>query len=292
MREDVIFYDCQGFVPSMEVKSLDDYLRESEHKHKALEKLASNPAEFLSKDIGCKIRMESASEKDAEDFYNVFMTRPMPALVARDQEFFRTVKIHREMGWIDRYLKVLGINGTIVRPRVNGCKLTVPIVRDSPDISDRSRTICHESVHAIIDSRDSLRRKMRYGINDEAMAYVWNVPDSAKPMSMLLINVIYQGMFLAPLAIAAGLSATFVAGFDPILSFAAAFGVSGSYAYHGKQAYGFIRKCHEEHLNPYYLLLRSDPSEYKSKILETLAKEPGPRFEVMRHRLKLGRFNS
>lgn len=298
MKEDLVLYDRKGFVPSRDVRTVDEYLRESERKLRKLRDFEEDPHGFVAQN-GCiedDFQIVRPSDDYERRFYERFQTDPLPGIYANPDVYKRIVLSQHPIGKILGYLAGRMGGGTILRFG-NQPNLYIPIVCKDKSIDNEgevSKFLCHETVHCIRQQRrgdgfiNHLLDAARYGPTEEFIA---GYHPFYHPFSKELRPFVY------PLIKHPSLQTAIIAPFliYPIIVDPMGLGgveyalILGSWLVHGSQTYSFFKRCEKEGLNPDYLFLRSNPSEYsrKESIRDQLYRGKNLGFDIMAHRLDL-----
>ncbi|MHA1852938.1 MAG: hypothetical protein ACTSUF_05430, partial [Candidatus Heimdallarchaeaceae archaeon] len=91
MRSELLLYDEKGFVPSRKIRTLDEYLRESEAKLEMLCHFEKDPHRFIYEHLGIDDDFEIARPNDewSERFYSLFETQPLCGISTSPKTFRR-----------------------------------------------------------------------------------------------------------------------------------------------------------------------------------------------------------
>ena len=153
---------------------------------------------------------------------------------------------------------------------------------ENDDDNEASEWLCHETVHCVRSQyhRLGLRQTLSYGFVEETIAYSIDKPGDTKTM-LRVFPAIMQGIMFSPFLLGAYL-------FYPIANITT-FSCIGMSLYYGYKTASFFKKCEDEGLNPFYLFLRSSPSEYPKKepVRDQLYENDNVRFRIMANGLGL-----
>ena len=181
---------------------------------------------------------------------------------------------------IGYWLSLGRIMGTILHFGKDSERISIPISKKGKRHTRErlSDTICHESVHCVRSHIDRFRDRFRYHDVEEAVVYSVENPQNTKFFlrvfpAMLKISSLFP-LFVGYYAFVPNPSVI------PLLPLAIP-------AYYGNKTANFFRRCEDEELNPHYLFLRSNPSEYsrRKSIREQLNESEDIRFRIMSSRL-------
>ena len=298
MLEDVKFFDSLGIVPSASVRTLEDYLWEGEKKFKKITELKADPAQFVADQFGIKadVGIVIPSEEWTQNFENRFMTKPWPALYA-DKANFRKLFMAvygKHVYWINRSITFGGIVGTILK--IDN-QISIPVLLNKGKPQDKlSEYACHETVHCVRRQHDKRRLidKLRYSFTvEEAIAYstdTEHTPATKTRTFPAILTLIYFAPLLAVLGAAEGLAT----GRTPYIPAGIVLGgMTLNQIYYANKTASFFRRSEEEGINPRYLFLRSNPSEYPKNmsITDAIYSNESPRFQIMAARLGIRTYN-
>ncbi len=288
IQKDIEFFDRKGFVPSRKVKTLDDYLQESVDKLELIENFKNNSQDFISEHLGIDTNIEVLlpSEGWQKRFYEIFLTEPLPGIYASSIDVRKIMTSHslfqKTKYWLGCRLISLGFRGTILDFGDKNLNTYIPIIKkgEKDDNEEASEWLCHETVHCVRSQRLGLRLRdvLGYGSVEETIAYtIDDISDTNIALNFL--PPIIQGVILSPILLGAHF-------FYPIANIST-FSVIGMSLYYGNKTATFFNKCEKEELNPHYMFLRSNPSEYSKKepIRDQLYKNNNVRFKIMANRL-------
>ncbi len=310
MLQDILWYDRQGFVPSTDKMSLEEYVSESEAKLKLRQEFERDPSRFVSKHIGKDVQGELllADEKTSKKFRDMFETEPFPGILC-SPEVYKQIPQHHS--FISALSSLRKSNGTVLWFNHGGTGLSIPIVRtmkrneELSDKMDYSSVLGHEMVHAVRYQVFRNRMIFQRTSTEETVAYLFQeifLGDTLSTymqearlfpmMYEILTRLPHYGIATGILATTYVLSASPGKGIDAFLttlaSSIAVFACSTGLAhYGGMQAASFFNRCAQEGINPGYVYLRSSPGEFSSKkpIAEQLATSEKTRFQIMAYQL-------
>ncbi len=289
IQKDIEFFDRKGFVPSKKVKTLDDYLLESWGKLQLIDEFKNDPQKFISEHLGIDTDIEILlpSEGWQKRFYETFLTEPLPGIYADPIDVKKIMTSHslfqKTRYWSHRLIPT-GFMGTILDFGDKKLNTYIPIIKkvEKDDDNEASEWLCHETVHCVRSQyhRLGLRQTLSYGFVEETIAYSIDKPGDTKTM-LRVFPAIMQGIMFSPFLLGAYL-------FYPIANIPT-FSCIGMSLYYGNKTASFFKKCEDEGLNPFYLFLRSSPSEYPKKepVRDQLYENDNVRFRIMANGLGL-----
>jgi len=157
-KEDVVFFDEKGMVPSSSVKTIDDYLSESEKKWALIEAFRADPQKFFAEQTGIvdlEIELVEADQYNVELFQWMAHTTPFPRLRVSQGDFrrvsleYRWRKCPRLAETLNRTTKLGSLgDGTIISFTKDGVQVKLPIINNEAGPQE-GYLILHETIHAI-----------------------------------------------------------------------------------------------------------------------------------------------
>jgi hypothetical protein len=287
--EEIIRYDRMGFIPSRYVETLDDYKQESREKLFFLLKIKDSPEKVLYEKFGKRLKVELYEPPNwlKDDFKEVTLTDTWPGVITTNSELGKITTKYAKNALIIfsplfPFLLFDVLFGAEGRALDFGEKISIPIITYEENNYSIEEKYTHELIHGVRDQFTSKPGEF----------YAYKVQDkinNAKKFSALKDGVDYGLIYTMTFGFNTPLIAASCL-LSPLLLFTA-LGIIPitAYSFHrtDKKFEKFIRKCENEKLNPYYLILRSDLKEYKmnKSITEQLKEKNGLRWDIIRLRV-------
>ena len=287
--EKIIYYDKLGFIPSENLKIPEDYLEESKKKYELLMELENS--DILRSEEGVEVRVYKPNLQLQKEFYRKTLTKTWPGIIVKKPHFhkFSLKNLVRHKSLLLKSLifplsfaDLFSAEGTIGRMRKKDIELHVPLLL-TPSSIDKDFCYLHELIHSI---------KFQHNSSDELVPY--RIPGDL--LGINTFNHIYHSEWFSYAKLGLNTPLLTLSFLFPLTSpfyipSLCSFSVIGGYIRARrkfKKFDRFVEKCEKEGLNPYYLLLRSDLSEYdlSKDIYEQLKKKKGLRWEIIRVRLE------
>jgi hypothetical protein len=304
VNPDITWFDSCGILPSHSVRSVDEYLRESEAKLRTIEDVTGDPERYFGR--GSSVFKPNAAARDY--LLRKYETNPPSCLLVSTDIIIRAIE--KRVTNPGRLIDLRWVKGTILEmnnmvfPLIDGAKFTNP---------DRaSCTALHETIHAIrtqwkqTSKFSYLEEVICYGVGadidllNQGVTYAELNPDNnqLKYIGMDYSRFIIRSALpsLTRPCLLAGLTGLLMAQ-NPGVGIAAgavAFLLLGANLMHDTYSdMRTVNKCQklinaggQEGLNMNYMILRTNPDEFnlKQPLIEQIAEKEGVRWDIIRNR--------
>ena len=322
-------YDKKGFIPSRRAKSINEYMEESEKKIMLLEKFKDDPR-VLSKRLGGELTVElySPSQEFREKFTSYTLTEPWPAVLMREYTYHK-FKPYKDLNFFSILFPVSILTrntgkkeGSVLNYVSDNTNLSIPLLIYYSSDSERylEGKYAHELAHSI---RSQFMEPPRFFYGSEEI-HAYNFEEffgNYSPVSEWMkgrkklseenafllfgeaknygaLGFGYGAMYALEIGFSTPQLALFP--FSPIFSdlllmteLAAIPFITGIYFHRlNKKIKKFFKKCVEEDIPPWYLLLRSNVTDYdlsnRKKIREQIEEKAKKnlRWKIIQMRLE------